>query len=336
MLQSSYIALVTGGTGFIGSRLAQRLLNDGWRVRLLVRNVERLDVGLRGYAEVVEGDLTRPVTLQAAVDGVTHVFHCAANVHTWGSWDEYETVNVLGAENLVRAMIACPQPPRMVHVSTVDVYGFPDIPCDETCPADGGEFAYGRSKAMGERRVRALCEAHGLALTVMRPCNVIGPGSQFVARVGAELASGLMLSINGGKVHAGLVHVDNLVDDMIWAAISDVAVGQCYNVRDDNTVSWGIFLRDLKRAIKGHGVVLDLPFAVADVVAVGFERVYGWLAPASEPMLHRLLVRLFGKTCGHSAAKLYAARGAQLRLDYHAAMQSSVAWFLTWRRGAER
>ena len=331
MSNSSHLALVTGATGFIGRRLAERLLNDGWQVRLLVRDPRRLDTAMAARCQVFAGDVTQAETLFVPLDGVSHVFHCAANVHTWDRWDAYEAVNVRGVENMMLAVAACRERPRVLHVSTVDVYGFPVDPCDETCPATGGEFGYGRSKAIGEHRAQDICQAAGIALTVIRPCNVIGPGSQFISRIGSELASGLMIRIDGGRVHAGLIHVDNLVDDMLWAATANTAIGKVYNTRDGGEMTWNQFLTDFRRMIGGRGAIISLPFWLADFLASGFELAQRMLRRDSEPMLHRLLVRLFGRTCGHRIRKIRDDRGEHARIDYATAMQQSVAWFIAKR-----
>lgn len=332
MLNTSRLALVTGATGFIGHRLAERLLAADWTVRLLVRDPHRLDPALASRCTVFSGDLTQAETLFKPLDGVTHVFHCAANVHTWDHWAAYEAVNVRGVENLMLAVAACRERPRVLHVSTVDVYGFPEDPCNEDCPATGGAFGYGRSKAIGERRAREICEAAGIALTVIRPCNVIGPGSQFITRIGSELRSGLMLKINGGRIHAGLIHIDNLVDDMIWAATASLAINATYNARDGGEITWNQFLTDFRRMIGGRGVVISLPFWLADHLAGGFEWIQRILRLDTEPLLHRLLVRLFGRTCGHRINKIRADRGDHSRIDYTTAMQQSVDWFMNKRR----
>jgi nucleoside-diphosphate-sugar epimerase len=325
------LVLVTGATGFVGARLAQRLLDEGYQVRVLVRDRQRLPAALQARCEVVQGDLLDALAVGAAVAQVHIVFHCAANVSTWDSYANYYAVNVQGVQCLTQAITEFnPALSRLVHVSTVDVYGFPDVPCSEMDAATGGDFSYGMTKLAGENWVRTWGDAAGVAYTIIRPCNVIGPGSQFVARIGAELASGLMLTVAGGRTHAGLVYVDNLIDDMLWASSAPIAQGECYNVRDDNAVSWAMFVGDFRRAIAGKGWVLNLPFAIADAVAWGAEAVHKQLLPRHEPLLHRLLVRFFGKTCGHDITKLKAHRGAgyaTAKVGYDEAMRRSVAWF---------
>ncbi|EQD32494.1 NAD-dependent epimerase/dehydratase, partial [mine drainage metagenome] len=166
----------------------------------------------------------------------------------------------------------------------------------------------GRSKWQGEQIVREQCRGAGVPFTILRPGNVIGPGSQFITRMGKELRRGVLMTLDGGQVHAGLLYVDNLVDYLLWAAKSPQALGECFNVRDPGEVTWGQFIQDFKRALNGRGWVIDLPFAVADGLAHLSAGVLGRLLPG-EPLLHPLLVRLFGRTCGHSIRKIQTASG---------------------------
>ncbi len=333
---SRRVALVTGATGFIGRRLAERLVEDGWAVRVLVRNRAGLAPELRHAVEVVVGDLGDEQALLEAVRGVTVVFHCAANVSTWDAARAYYAANVLGARNLVNAIKKAEGgQTRLIHVSTLDVYGFPSEPCDEASSSKPSGFGYGDSKRVGEGVVRDLCGESGIPYVIVRPGNVIGPGSQFITRIGAELASGLMLVVDKGRANAGLVYVDNLVDYMLWAARSEKAIGQCYNVRDSYDVTWAEFVARFRGAIKGRGVVLNLPFWAADAAARLLEAIWRAFMPAREPLLHRLLVRIFGRTCGHSAEKIRRDSTLTGKIGFDEAMERSVRWFLD-ERNAEK
>ncbi|MFA5121354.1 NAD-dependent epimerase/dehydratase family protein [Zavarzinia sp.] len=319
-------ALVTGGTGFVGGHLLNRLTAEGWSVRALVRDPARLGPAAAGI-EVVTGDLGDLEALKRAVTGCEVIFHCAANVATWGRLADYMAVNRQGVANLVDAVAAAGPPlHRLVHLSTVDVYGYPVAPCDETAPLDGAGFPYGESKLAGEILLRTRAATLGLPVTVLRPANIMGPQSQFVARIGAELRNGLMLMIDGGRANSGFTDVDNLLDLMLWAAEAEAARGECFNVRDQCDVDWATLLTRLRSLIGGRGRILDLPFAVAEASARALELAYR-LRPGREPLLHRLLVRMFGRTCGHSAEKIRRASGLRDRIDFDAAMARSAAWF---------
>ncbi len=324
-------ALVTGATGFVGGRLSERLLQEGWTVRLLARDANRLAQPLRLGCDVISGDLLDAESVARAVRGVDVVFHCAANVSTWDTHEAYYAANVLGVQNMLQAIARENSDLlRLVHVSTVDVYGFPVLPCDETCQTSGAGFGYGETKLRGENLVREMGDKAGISYSIIRPANVIGPGSQFIRRIGAELKSGIMLTIDGGRSNAGMVYIDNLIDSLIWAGSSAQAHRECYNVRDDYDVDWAAFLDRFRKGIRGKGLIINLPFSVADRIARAFEAVHKIFLPRHEPMLHRLLVRFFGRTCGHSAAKIQAH--CATRVGFDEAMKNSVEWFLNDRK----
>ncbi|MDE2431168.1 MAG: NAD-dependent epimerase/dehydratase family protein, partial [Burkholderiales bacterium] len=128
-------ALVTGATGFVGGHLTNRLMRDGWKVRTLVRDATKLSKHTSEMPEIVAGNLSNPETLATAVRNVDMVFHCAANVATWAPEADYNEVNVLGTDRLLTAIIQNNRSiKRIVHLSTVDVYGFPEMPADEQSP----------------------------------------------------------------------------------------------------------------------------------------------------------------------------------------------------------
>ena len=324
--------LVTGATGFLGRRLAERLVANDSAVRLFVRDPNRLPDPLSARCEVFSGDLGDPISIEAAVAGSDVIFHCAANVKPWDTPAAYHAANVIGVDNLLRAIERTnPSLQRLVHLSTVDVYGFPESPCDEDCPLDGGGFGYGESKLAGERLVRQFGEETAIPVTIFRPTNIFGPGSPFVAGIGDAMNDGLMLKIDGGQADAGVVDVDNLIDYLLWAASAPKAVGQTYNVSDDYAADWDTVLRELKYRIEARGWILNLPYGVAAAAATLFEGVHRVVLPHREPLLHRLLVRMLGRTCGHSARKLREHSGIISAINFADCMQRSAAWYLDAR-----
>ena len=133
--------IITGATGFIGGQLAERLIARGIRPRLLVRDSSRLKPAVAAAADIIVGDLSDLLALRMAVRDAGTIFHCAANVNTWDRWENYRTANVDGVQNLLHAIAQEGLPNgRFVHLSSVDVYGFPPQPCDEDAPSDGGAF----------------------------------------------------------------------------------------------------------------------------------------------------------------------------------------------------
>lgn len=322
-------ALITGATGFIGRHLALRLTAQGWSVKLLVRHLNKLDPRLANTCTIIQGDLENIRALERAVQSVDYVFHCAANVNTWDRWEAYYKTNVYAVRRLLYTIQRVnPNLLRYVHVSTVDVYGYSGTPCDERSFRNGAGFGYGESKRLGEDIVTEFCSHAGIAYTLVRPTNVIGPGSQFIQRIGDALRNGVMLQIDHGHVHAGLLYIDTLLDYLIWAAQADGANGQSYNVRDHYDADWAIFINRFRRAIQGHGLVINLPYSWAVIAARILETLQSWLTPQQEPLLHRLLICIFGRTCGHPSEKIVADSGIKSHVDFDAAMDHSIRWYL--------
>ena len=254
------------------------------------------------------------------------MFHCAADVRTWGPRQDFWAANVVGLANLLEAFsLAGTLPGHLVHFSSVDVYGFPSGPAPESSRLQPTGFGYGDSKQAGEQLLRARAAALGLSYTILRPCNVMGAGSPFIDRIGRKLRSGLMFRVGDGRVHCGYLDVDNLVDVALWAARSPAAGGETFNVRDPMDLDWRTFLHDLRQALQGRGTVLSLPYGVAMASARVLSGPYRVLHLRQEPLLHPLLVQIFGRTCGHSIDKIRAAGAPLGRVSYTQSLASALA-----------
>lgn len=324
--------LVTGATGFIGRRLAEVLVASGQTVRLLVRDKSRLSDALRDSCRIIVGALDNENALVEATGQVGTVYHCAANVKTWGPWDSYYEANVLGLENLLQAIHKGNVTlPRLIHLSTVDVYGYPAEPCDETAPLDDGGFYYGKSKILAEELIRQDSLRSGLPYTILRPCNVIGPQSPFIERIGRELKAGLMLTVDGGLCNAGMIDVDNLVRTIIRTAETPLTLNEVYNVRDSYDVSWKQFVGVLREEINGKGIVINLPFSLANAIAVALSTLYKSFGVRKEPLLHPLIVHIFGRSCGHSARKIIDVCGPVTSRSFEESMKQSCDWLMEQR-----
>ncbi len=178
--------IVTGASGHIGANLVRELLARGDRVRVLVhRNARALD-GLD--VELARGDVLDPDSLRAAFTGAEIVYHLAAVISIVGDpHGKVRAVNVGGAENAARAALECGVG-RMVHCCSVHAFNMRgEGPLDETGPRVSDDAwrhaAYDRSKAEGERRVRAVI-AEGLDAVIVHPTGVIGPFDFEPSRMG--------------------------------------------------------------------------------------------------------------------------------------------------------
>src|SRR5215213_7964287 len=167
-------AFVTGGSGFIGGRLIERLRADGWDVRALARSDAAAGRVRSLRAEPAPGDLEDVGPLRAGADGADVVIHCAAKADDWGDPAEFERINVRGTENVLRAAREAGAR-RVVHVGTEAALmaGQPLHRVNEDTPLRPDSAA--PTKARAEQAVRSA-NGNGLETVVIRPRFVWGRG----------------------------------------------------------------------------------------------------------------------------------------------------------------
>ncbi len=288
--------LVTGASGFIGQHLVQRLVAAGIPARALVLPGEPacpLFPELQDQVEVVRGDITDAAAVAEAMRGCATVYHLAAVVGDWGGAALHEKVTVGGTSVLLRC--ASRQETRVVLASSIVVYGDRlglDV-CDEDHPHGRAQGPYSRAKQAQERLALQAARDDGLKLSIVRPANVYGPGSQpWVHGVIAELRRGLPALVGGGDFTAGLVCVDHVVEILLRSAAPEAA-GRIYNACDEDGITWLQYFRDLAR-IAGAPPPRPLPRALARVLASAGEGIYSTLHLASRPPLTRESLNLVG------------------------------------------
>lgn len=170
-------ALVTGGTGFVGSNIALRLLERGWKVRILERTGASRILLEGGPFEFVTGDVLVPNTLPRAMQGVNVVFHAAGVVDYWRQGvDRMKEVNIEGTRCVMQAALECGID-RVVHTSSSAAMGIhPNEVVDESYSfnVDERRFVYGYSKFQAEQVVLEYVRK-GLPAVIVSPTTVIGP-----------------------------------------------------------------------------------------------------------------------------------------------------------------
>lgn len=288
-------ALVTGASGFLGGHLAETLIDQGEEVFVLVRSSSNTSHLAHLPVRPVICNLADSESLLRAVKPMTRIFHCAACSTDWAPWNTYFTANVTGTENLLAASMQAPNLERFVHVSTTDVYGYPDVPCDETAPAMDAGLPYNQTKRLGELAVSKAHRQSGLPTTIVRPATIYGPrGADFTREIASLLRYRLMATINGGVARGGFIYVQNVADAMIKASVTPAGAGESYNIADATNATWADYLRLFADALGYALPWIDLSFDHATSFAKVFEGVHKLLRLPGRPLLTRHAVKLLG------------------------------------------
>jgi nucleoside-diphosphate-sugar epimerase len=244
----SSMAFVTGGSGFIGGRLVQRLVREGHSVRALARSESSAQRVAELGAEPVRGDIGDRASLLAAADGCEVAFHLAAHLGEWGDWADFERGNVDGTRNMLAAC-ADAGVRRFVHCGTEAALmaGKPLIQVDERAPLRPDSRApYPATKAKAELAVRDA-NRDGFETVALRPRFVWGKGdTTLLPEMVATVEAGKWAWIGGGRNVTDTTHVDNVVEGLVLAAERG-GPGEAYFVTDGEPVVFREFVTALLR-----------------------------------------------------------------------------------------
>lgn len=267
-------ALVTGGTGFLGRRLVERLVLEADDVSVLARS-RRAGAGLHELgAHHVEGDVRSWPSLRRAVQGMDVIYHCAGKVEASGRWVDFLEVNVLGTERLIQAALEHGVR-RIIHVSSIGVYPErPDgavISEDDGYDENTGRGGYTRSKIMADQLAFWYARSQSAPITVIRPATIYGPGGKnSLVRVGVKKGRYNVIFGDGGSIMP-LVYVDNVVDALVLAARRDEAIGRAYNIVDDDRITQRDYITRMGAALHRPQSTTYLPLGAVRVLAGGAD-----------------------------------------------------------------
>jgi nucleoside-diphosphate-sugar epimerase len=241
-------AFVTGGSGFIGGRLVERLIGEGRPVRALARSEASAERVAALGAEPVRGDIGDRASLEAAASGAGVAFHLAAHLGEWGPWADFELGNVEGTRNVLAAC-ADAGVRRFVHCGTEAALmaGKPLIHVDETAPLRPDSRApYPATKARAEREVRDASR-EGFETVALRPRFVWGKGdTTLLPELVETIEKGRFAWIGGGRNVTDTTHVDNVVEGLLLAAERG-RPGEAYFVTDGEPVVFREFVTAMLR-----------------------------------------------------------------------------------------
>ena len=291
-------AFVTGGSGFIGGALIERLRAEGWDVRALARSDSSAERVRERGAEPVSGNLEDGDSLRAGADACDTAFHAAAELGDWGDPAEFERVNVGGTERVIAACRAAGVR-RLVHVGTEAALmaGRPLVNVDEDALLRPDSPAlYSATKAKAELRVRAA-NGDGLETVVIRPRFVWGRGDTTLLPTMVRMVrSGRFRWVGGGNHLTATTHVDNTVEGL-WLGATRGHAGGVWFVTDGEPV---VFREFVSRLLETQGVTppdKSVPPGAARAAAPAVERVWRLLGRSDSPPLTRFAMWISSQEC---------------------------------------
>ncbi len=320
--------LITGGTGFLGSHVADALAGRG-TVRALARpgsDTRHLEsIG----AELIPGDVTDPAALRRAADGVDYVIHCAGKVGDWGPVEEYRRVNVEGLRMLFEAVRGKPLK-RFVHVSTLGVYeARHHYGTDETEPLPEQHIdGYTQSKVECEKLALEEYREHGTPVTVLRPGFLYGPRDRtLLPRLAGRLKADDVVYIAGGRYALNTTYVGNLVDAILLALDHPRAVGEVFNVTDGEFVSKRRFFEAIADGLNLPRPKLSIPLWLAKPLARWREGVFRRKNKPHPPRITQANVKFAGLNLDFSIAKARTVLGYDPKVGFEEGMKQALEWY---------
>jgi UDP-glucose 4-epimerase len=246
--------ILTGASGFIGSRTRDALLNGGADVVALVRaDSPAPKRGRSAPVDYADEASLRAVFEREKPDYVLHLAGATKGV----SYDDFQRGNVLPTQSLLNALgDAHPSAKRFLMVSSLTAYG----PSNDGPPIRESDTPrpvehYGKSKLAAER----LVEASGLPFTIVRPAGVYGPADADTLVLFRAAKMGVNLFYGNREKRAAMVYVDDLIDALVTAAQSPQTLGKGYFIGDGIPYTWGEIQKHIGAAVGRRAINLNLP-----------------------------------------------------------------------------
>ncbi len=287
--------LVTGGGGFLGRAIVERLLQRGEPVRILNRSAHP-DLAQRGV-EVICADLTDTQQVVRAGKDCKAVFHVAAKAGVWGAEAEYFRINVEGTRNV---LACCRQHaiPHLVYTSTPSVVfaGQPIRGGNESLPYPKKFLcAYPKTKVQAEQEVLLADQRDGLSTVALRPHLLWGPGDpHLIPRILERAALGKLRQVGDGNNQVDITYIDNAAEAhlLAWDALKARSAeigGKAFFISQGEPVCLWQWVRRLLNGFDLELPMRPLSFATAYRAGAVLECLHRWLARTKEPLMTRFV-----------------------------------------------
>jgi nucleoside-diphosphate-sugar epimerase len=320
--------LISGGTGFIGSRLALRCLAKGDAVTVLSGggNATRAAVGRLIEAHggrVVTGSVTNRDEVFPLAQGMDVVYHLAAAQHEAGVADQlFWDVNVAGTKHVLEASHHAGVR-RFIHVSTSGVYGRGSAGLlDERSPVKPDNI-YGVTKLAGEKLAQSYQQK--LPGVVLRISEAYGPGDLRLLKLFKAIHKNLFFMIGDGRNMHHPIYIDDLIDSLCLAATADDAVGKTFVLAGKEPLSTNemveVIASELGRKVPKRRLPLSAFLALATIMETTCRPL------RIQPPLHRRRMDFFRKNLVFRQEKAHKHLGHAPKHGFKEGVARSKVWY---------
>jgi dihydroflavonol-4-reductase len=318
--------LVTGGTGFTGGHLCQRLVGQGHHVRTLSRRGSAVELLERMGVEIIPGDLCDPVAIATAVQGVESVYHIAALYRQQkGDPRQFWQINTEAVEHLLAAAVHSGVR-RFVHCSTVGVHGhILQPPATEETPYHPGDL-YQESKLAGELIAQRYMREGQIGVTIFRPAAIYGPRDLRFLKLFRAIQKQRFVMLGSGAVTYHLVYIEDLIDGIVACGTHDQAIGQIYILGGETYVPLSQLVAMIAEELQVPKPHMRIP--LWPVYAMGYVCEVLCKPLGIEPPLYRRRIDFFKKSRAFDIAKAKHELGFRPKVSLKEGLHRTAQWYI--------
>ena len=320
--------LVTGATGFTGKNLLKYLLNKDNKVNVIVRDKTKLDsLAQHPNINIFEGNIYDEKIVNAAMKGVKKVFHVAAIYRTSGIPDKvYWDTHVKATELLMEAALN-EGVERFVHTSTVGVHGDvgTDKPANEKSPHKPGDI-YQVTKLEAEKKVHKFYKEKGLALSVIRPTAIYGPGDLRLLKLFKIASHKISIILGDGKIKYHMVYIDDLIQAYILASEVKEAIGESFIIGGNEIYTLNELLAAISDVLDKPKTKIHLPAKPFQILGSVMEKIF--IPIGISPPIYRRRVDFFTKSRAFDISKAKKILKYQPQTSLREGIKKTAEWYI--------
>ncbi|MCF6325017.1 MAG: NAD-dependent epimerase/dehydratase family protein [Gammaproteobacteria bacterium] len=316
---------VTGATGFLGSHLTTRLIDEGYQVNILARDEGKAKKLANQAVNIVIGDIADPEAAKRLCEGCQYVVHLVSNFRTAsGPPESYRQINVDGTKNIYNAA-ADAGASRFVHCSTIGVHGSVKVsPATEETEFAPGDL-YQETKLEAEQYVTGQAGKTAMELVVVRPTSMYGPGDMRMLKMFKMLKKRTFFKVGPCQENFHAVYIDDIVDGFIKAIETPGIDKEKLLIGGSDYLPLEDYIDVVARAVDAPPPRFRFPYPLFYYAAIVCEKIF---TPFGiEPPLHVRRVRFFKNNRAFNIDKARRVLGYAPKVSLEEGMKRTAAWY---------